>query len=317
MSAKKRRKKHEEPEEHADAERWLVSYADMLTVLVGLFIVLYAISQVDQAKFDALAQSLSVGFGGSHTSVLDSGSTILVENGAVVPLIGPTDLTEIAQVLRDDSDKPHDGTSDVQADDSIDPKDLEAARREYRSLSDLAQELDESLAEKGLEGLVSYKIDERGLVVGLISNELFFVADTAELTPDSRAVIDALTPTLKKIDNELSIDGHANSLPSTQYRSNWELSSDRATQVLRRFVEQGKLDPVRIKAVGYGDARPLLPNDTAEGLRANRRVDIVVMSTEPERVRELIPRIIEEHMASLANDSVGDNSDAPASGTKD
>jgi chemotaxis protein MotB len=173
------------------------------------------------------------------------------------------------------------------------------------------------LAKKGLDGLVSYKIDERGLVVGLISNELFFVADTAELTSDSRAVIDALTPTLKKIDNELSIDGHANSLPSTQYRSNWELSSDRATQVLRRFVEQGKLDPVRIKAVGYGDARPLLPNDTAEGLRANRRVDIVVMSSEPERVRELIPRIIEEHMASLANDSVGDNSDAPASGTKD
>lgn len=299
-SAKGRRraKREEEHEEGADGERWLVSYADMLTVLVGLFIVLYAISQVDQAKFEALAASLSAGFGGSSDSVLHSGSSILVENSAVVPLVAPTDLTDIATALRNDSTEEFSGTSDDE--DALDPKDLEAARIEYQTLEGLAKKLDASLSKKGLDGMVSYKINERGLVIGLISDELFFVADTAELTNESRAVVDALTKPLDGIDNELSIEGHANSIPSSRYRSNWELSSDRATQVLRRFVEHGKIDPMRAAAVGFGDARPLKSNESEAGLIANRRVDIVVLSNQPERVRELIPRVIEEYKKTLS-----------------
>lgn len=291
MSAARRRKRKTAPEEHeegAGRERWLVSYSDMLTVLVGLFIVLYAISQVDQAKFQALAASLNAGFGGSSQSVLDSGSSILAENSSVIPLIKPEDATDVSTALRNDKTQEFTGDS---ADQAIDPKDLSAAREEYQSLVELANKLDARLAKKGLDGMVSYKINERGLVVGLVSDELFFVADTAELTDQSRSVVDNLAPTLKKISNELSIEGHANSIPSTRYRSNWELSSDRATQVLRRFVEKGKVSAERTAAVGFGDARPLKDNAKASGLKANRRVDIVILSDKPERVRELIPQV--------------------------
>lgn len=303
MSASRRRKRtahDEDHEEGAGKERWLVSYSDMLTVLVGLFIVLYAISQVDQAKFEALAASLNAGFGGSSDSILDSGSSILAENSSVVPLIKPEDSTSVATALRNDKTKDASGDSVTQA---VDPKDLSAAREEYESLVELAKSLDARLAKKGLEGLVSYKINERGLVVGLVSDELFFVADTAELTDRSRAVVDSLAPGIRKIENELSVEGHANSIPSSRYRSNWELSSDRATQVLRRFVEKGEVSPERTAAVGFGDARPIKANSSSEGLKANRRVDIVILSSQPERVRELIPQI-----AAQAQESAGEQS---------
>lgn len=292
----RRKKKHVEEESHADSERWLVSYSDMLTVLVGLFIVLYAISQVDQDKFNALAASLNAGFGGSGTSVMENGSSIMVEQGAVAPVISPLDATNLATALRNDNTQDHLGESTEEA---IDPADLQAARIEYEALAGLAEKLDNKLAKKGLDGLVSYKIDERGLVIGLVSDELFFVADTAQLTDESREVVDTLTPVLDKVPNELSIEGHANNIPSSRYGSNWELSSDRATQVLRRFVEFGKIDPARAAAVGYGDARPLKSNTSEEGLRTNRRVDIVVLSNQPERVRELIPRVLAEHQAEF------------------
>ncbi|XBH22144.1 flagellar motor protein MotB [Jonesiaceae bacterium BS-20] len=288
MSARRKRRNRGGVEEESSAsERWLVSYADMLTVLVGLFIVLYAMSQVDQAKFEQLAASLAVGFGGESQSVLSSGSTILAQTGPVVPNITPS--------LETPMNGPGGQSQEVNPE-AIDPEDLAAARSELENLQALAKALEAALEAKDLESSVTYRITERGLVVGLVSDELFFVADTAQLTETSKRVVDVLAPVLGVLPNQLSIEGHANSVPSVRYPTNWELSADRSTQVLRRFVEEGELNSTRIASVGFGESRPLIDNTTTEGLAVNRRVDVVILSAEPEHIRELIP-VVQETLA--------------------
>ncbi|WP_019148400.1 OmpA/MotB family protein [Timonella senegalensis] len=289
MSASsKRRRRAPAPEEHSDSERWLVSYADMLTVLVGLFIVLYAMSQVDQDKFEKLAASLAEGFGGPSQAVLHTGSSIMDSNSPIAPLVRPEDTSSLVTALRNNEAGAGE-TSTI----STEPtrQDLEAARGEYENLQEVADTIETRLTKKGLAGSVTYRINERGLVLGLVSDELFFVADTAELTAMSRKVIDATAPVLTKLPNRVAVEGHANTLPSSAYASNWELSADRAVQVLRRYVGPGDFPAERISATGFGDTQPLASNETVEGLAANRRVDVVVLSDQPERIRELIAQI--------------------------
>lgn len=297
MSARRRRRETARGTDGGSGrERWLVSYADMLTVLVGLFIVLYAISQVDQAKFEQLADSLAQGFGGSSASVLDSGSTILRDNSAIRPTIAEDLREEISTALREDD--PTEPIGDAER--------YRAALAEFHDLRAIAESLEEALAAKGLGGVVGYRIDQRGLVVELVSDELFFVADTARLSPTSEEVIDAMSPRLVGLPNHIAVEGHANTLPPQAYSSNWELSADRAVKVVRRFVDTGGLPGERISAVGFGDSRPLHPNSTEEGQRANRRVDIIVVSGQSERIRELLPQVARD--VQEANDRQGEES---------
>ena len=281
----KKRGKKELEEEHEDAERWLVSYADMMTVLVALFIVLYAISQVDEVKYDQLRQSLAAGFNGPEVSILNDGAGVLPAQEAepvrpAIDTIVPSSVEEPAS---------GEGGDETGSGDAASQADIAAARVEYQSFEELAAAIDTALAAGGMEGVVQFRIDERGLVIGMITDEVFFASESAVLTPTSQAVVDTMTPFLLPLPNEISIEGHADSVPTARYASNWELSSDRATQVLRRMVEADGMPPTRISAVGYGDSRPLQPNETAEGLTANRRVDLVVLSDEPERIRALLP----------------------------
>jgi chemotaxis protein MotB len=281
----KKRGKKELEEEHEDAERWLVSYADMMTVLVALFIVLYAISQVDEVKYDQLRQSLAAGFNGPEVSILNDGAGVLTAQEAepVRPAIDPIVPSSVEEPTAGD------GGDESGSGDAASQADIAAARVEYQSFEELAAAIDTALAAGGMEGVVQFRIDERGLVIGMITDEVFFASESAVLTPTSQAVVDTMTPFLLPLPNEISIEGHADSVPTARYASNWELSSDRATQVLRRMVEADGMPATRISAVGYGDSRPLQPNETAEGLTANRRVDLVVLSDEPERIRALLP----------------------------
>jgi chemotaxis protein MotB len=282
-----RKGKKQIEEEHENHERWLVSYADMMTVFAALFIVLYAISQVDEAKFEQLRQSLAAGFGSPQVSILTDGTGPLTDTSSsvVVPSISeivPQVTSDTAQELGEPADGGGDATN---------PADLAAARAEYGSFEDLAEAINAALAAQGLPGVLQFKIDERGLVIGMVTDEVFFAADSAQLTPTSQKVIDTMSPYLVAVPNEISIEGHANTVPTSRYSSNWELSSDRATQVLRRMVETDGMPGHRIAATGYGESRPLLPNDTDAGLEANRRVDLVVLSNQPERIRELLPMV--------------------------
>jgi chemotaxis protein MotB len=279
-----RRPKRHEEEEHENHERWAVSYADMMTVLVGLFIVLFAISQVDQVKFEQLRRSLAISFGNDAPSMLPGGS-------------GPLDAAEAIEIMPNlageaalenqllSSARP----TDTEGTDGGDATVVAAAQVELDRLESIAQQIATSLREDGVEDRVRFRITERGLVIGMVADDVFFAPDTAALTPTAQRVVDAVGPVLVGLTEQVSVEGHANVLPTTRYPTNWELSSDRATQVLRRLVEADGMPPTRISAVGFGDTRPLDESGTAEALVANRRVDLVVLSPAPDEVRRLLP----------------------------
>lgn len=281
-SPNKRRRKHEEHEEEENHERWAVSYADMMTVLVGLFIVLYSISQVDQQKFEQLRQSLAMGFGNRAPSVLEGSSGALtgVEALAISPDVAKDANISPEFVKGNVSDGP------TQAE-----LDMKAAAVEYDHLQAIEDQVKQALDSQGLGDRVRFRITERGLVVGMVADDVFFTAASAELSPTAIRVIDAVSAVVVPLPNQLSIEGYANILPvSGRYATNWELSSDRATQVLRRMVEFNGMPGNRVAAVGYGDARPL-DEPGADPLSVNRRVDVVVLSSLPEEIRMLIPVI--------------------------
>lgn len=280
---RKRPEVHEEAENH---ERWAVSYADMMTVLVGLFIVLYSMSQVDQIKFEQLRQSLAIGFGNDAPSML-SGST-----GALTGLdsieISP-DLATQAGIEADPVVS--ESTLPVTDEPTEEELQLEAAEAEYDRLQGIADQVSGALAQQALSDRIRFRITERGLVIGMVADDVFFTAASAELSATAVRVIDTITPVLVALPEEISVEGHANVLPvSGRYATNWELSSDRATQVLRRMVEAGGLPGNRVSAVGFGDARPL-DEPGQDPLEVNRRVDVVVISGLPEQIRMLLPLI--------------------------
>lgn len=281
-SPNKRRRKPEEHEEEENHERWAVSYADMMTVLVGLFIVLYSISQVDQQKFEQLRQSLAMGFGNRAPSMLEGSSGALtgIEALAIKPDVA-TDADITPQMVKGNAE---DGPS--QAD-----LDMKAAIAEYDHLQEIENQVNQVLNSGGLGDRVRFRITERGLVIGMVADDVFFTAASAELSPTAVRVIDSVSTVIVPLPNQISIEGYANILPvSGRYATNWELSSDRATQVLRRMVEYNGMPGNRIMAVGYGDQRPL-NEPGADPLSVNRRVDVVVLSGLPEEIRMLLPVI--------------------------
>jgi len=289
VSAHKGRRPKVHEEEHDTSERWAVSYADMMTVLVGLFIVLYAMSQVDQTKFEALRGSLAAGFGNASPTVLTGAAGVLDNAGSVsnseqavgqvsplAPDAGPTGLP----------------SAEPPAELSADAKNLAAAKDEAARLLAMEQQIEANLVAVGMGNQVRYIIDARGLVIGMVANDFYFDQGSAVLKPAAVTVIDAAAPVIASIRDQISIEGHTNSVPvSGKYATNWELSTDRATQVLRHLVEANGIPADRVAAVGYGDARPLA-DAGSDGLAINRRVDLVVHSPLPEPVRDLLPSVI-------------------------
>ncbi|TFV68489.1 flagellar motor protein MotB [Blastococcus sp. CT_GayMR20] len=284
---RKRPKKHEE-EEHENHERWLVSYADMVTLLMCLFIVLFAMSQVDKAKFAALASGLSASFG-APISVLP-GTT--PEGSVLEDLPGAVDIASAIP--------PDPSVQDAQVDAAAAAAAAERAKRvaseaaaAYDDMSEAREQIDAALAAAGFAGAARYEIDERGLVVHIVADAVLFDAEEAVLRPEGRAILDAVAPTLIGLPNVLRVEGHANHLPVTAgggWPSNWELSGYRASTVLRHLAGDGVPEP-RMSATGYSSTRPLVPESDPTALSVNRRVDIVVLSTASAEANALLPGI--------------------------
>ncbi|MDM7830554.1 OmpA/MotB family protein [Cellulomonas edaphi] len=282
-------------EEHVNHERWLISYSDMITVLMALFIVLFAISQVDQEKYIALRESLSAGFQDQTgtDSVLDGSDGALT--GETVSVDAPkADTTGIVDADANLGSQAENPTTNPPKQ-GVDPDVLAAAKKEAAHLEKLRDTIAAQLSKRHLQDAVRFRIDERGLVLGLVADDVFFAPASAELTTVARRVLNTAAPALRHIDEQISVEGHANTLPvSGRYATNWELSSDRATQVLRHLVEKDRVPGKQIMAVGYGDKRPFMAGRSAAALEANRRVDLVVLSDAPESVRALLPAVSKE-----------------------
>ncbi|WP_298255042.1 flagellar motor protein MotB [uncultured Arthrobacter sp.] len=303
MSKRPHRKRGQEhAEEHPD-ERWMASYMDMVTVLMCMFIVLYAMSSVDQQKFEQLRASLATGFGTVETATVDTAE------GTVVPADRVNDQGESfagGAALADadpETQKDEPGAAEIAAptpsplpsaggDAAESAGDRERAIAEVESLRALQQRIAGELRGDELDEAVRFVIDERGLTIRLVSSETFFLPDSAELTDQTLRVLKVVGPILATIPNEVGIEGHTARLPASVPRPlDWELSTDRAVNVVRHLIDSGKVPSPRLSAIGYGESRPLAPGTSEAELELNRRVDIVVHSDEPESVRALIPEI--------------------------
>ncbi len=273
------RKRREEAEEHENHERWLVTYADMVTLLMVLFIVMFSMSVVDERKFNALKAGLAAGFGQS-TSVLTGSESILEQPGVsaiqpvrsdVFPGSSPSD--EHAEQLADEEQRRY-------AD----------AAREVDRLRGLMARIDEALRREGLRHDVRAEIDERGLVLSLTSRHVVFQPNLAELSERGRRVLDTVAPVLRSAPDAMRIDGHTNQVPvkPKYFATDWELSAARAVTVLRYLNEKGAIPNPRMSAAAFGHEEPLIDPSKPGSQRVNKRVDIVVLSDLPAATRELL-----------------------------
>src|SRR3954447_23613332 len=286
----RRPKKHEE-EEHENHERWLVSYADMLTLLFALFVVLFAMSQVDLTKFTAFSQGLQEGFGAPVT-ILDDGAAVDAPTDENTPL-KPVQVAEEAAIDGSEQTDAEKAAADAAAAQEAQQTAAEA-QGAYDQLSQAEAALKAALAAAGQSGAAEFVIDERGLVVHVVSDPILFAPESATLQKAGAGVLDAMAPTLAGLPNQIRVEGHANSLPVTKgspWPSNWELSAVRATTVLRHLAEQDGVDEDRMSAAGYGSTHPLVPDSDPDHVTVNRRVDVVVLSTASAEANALLPGI--------------------------
>lgn len=232
-------------------ERWLLTYSDLITLLMVFFVVMYALSSVNAKKFQSVALSLSHAMGGGGQSVLNEPGTSLA------PGISGSSLIEEMQMTVDTKEA----------------SDLEKIRKELQAYID----------ENGLNDKVSVDLEERGVVLSFKDVALFALG-SADLTQDARELINKTGQILKKAPQFIRVEGHTDNLPinTAQFPSNWELSVTRATRVVQELINEQNLSPDRLSAAGYGEFRPKSPNDTTQNRQQNRRVDIVVLKSKYE-----------------------------------
>ncbi len=223
-----RKKKHEEHENH---ERWLVSYADFITLLFAFFVTMYSTSSVQEGKFRAVSDSAVSAFNPSNYSArkIEIGPKFPSTKGSNTML---DQIVPIEEVL----------------------KDLENKNK------------------------INIFEDPRGVVIRITDTALFD-SGSAEIRKEAIDAVDRMADILSSMKENIHVEGHTDNRPinSVIFPSNWELSSARATSIVRRFISHG-VDPSRLTAIGYGEYRPIAGNDTQEGRGKNRRVDIVILN---------------------------------------
>ncbi|MFJ3382994.1 MULTISPECIES: flagellar motor protein MotB [unclassified Curtobacterium] len=288
-----RKKGGHDEAEHPD-ERWMASYMDMITVLMCMFLVLFAMSTVDQQKYIALKTSLATGFGEVETKKIDTASGTVVKKNEV---------TDGKGYSVDDAKADHSTAASGAEDTNADPastvvpatatkQDVAAARQELDDLTAIQKAITGNLEEIGQTSNVQFTVDARGLIVRLVGSETYFGTNSADLSDQAKRIMDAIAPVLKTAHHDVSVEGHADQRNSTApYATNWELSAARATGVLRDLVERGGMPGEHIQSVGFGSSRPLAKGGTDADLALNRRVDIVVLSNQDQDVSALMPAL--------------------------
>lgn len=297
MSRRKRRELHDDHENH---ERWLVTYADMVTLLMVLFIVMFAMSQVDQRKFNALRDGLAAGFGQS-TSIHDGADSILDQPGqAAVAPIAPTRMTIDVKPGLSATQAPSAAPQTQTQSQAQTAASYVAAKAEVNRLTQLLQRLEAALAAHHLQDDVRAAIDSRGLTLSLVSRHVVFQPNLATLSARGQLLVDTIAPVLRDIPDPLEIDGHTNQIDvkPKYYPTDWELSAARAVTVLRRLNEVDQVPTNRLTAAAFGHTRPLIDPSKPDSQALNKRVDIVVLSTLPSEVRDQIKNVLKNRPAT-------------------
>jgi chemotaxis protein MotB len=226
----------QEAMESAGMMRWLLTYADMITLLLALFIILFSISTINKVKLQRLVHDLGGGFNSQDA----------INNP-------PNGMTTSAT------------KDDLQA--------MQAQLQSYIQSQSLQKSVQTKITRDG---------KKRELVITLLSDKQLFDSGKADIKPFTKKILDEVYQQLKTRQNEVRVEGNTDNVPisNDQFPSNWELSAARATGVARYFVENDGLSPLRISALGYGQYRPRVPNDTDAHRAENRRVDVVILDTD-------------------------------------
>jgi chemotaxis protein MotB len=254
-----RRRKQELHDEHPD-ERWLLTYADMITLLVALFIVLWSISSVNNSKLDILKQTLQDAFDGA----IVSGGRTAFESGA------SPDSSKAAPIAPT--------PSAAQTQEEQTEQELAEQKAEDDELARLKARVEAAARREGIDDKVVAQVTARGLRIRLLTDRIAFDSGQAVLKPSGARFIDAVAVVLRTApDRPIQVDGHTDSVPLSggPYTDNWGLSSARSAAVVRRLVADG-FDPRRLAAGGLADNKPVASNDTAGGRSQNRRVEILL-----------------------------------------
>ena len=312
VRAHARRGGHEEEhEEHENHERWLVSYADMMTLLMVLFIVMFALSEVNQRKFDVFRAGLHAGFG-SPATMLQGGNDILDGPGSIAPDSPPVPGSTDGGSGGTDANSWKD-MAPGRIGQLVTATQQAQLRQEVTNLKKAETALKGALARAGVANGATFRFDERGLVVTIATDKVLFDSGSARLRPQGRKILDALEPTLAALPNRLSVGGHTNWLPisTARFPSNWELSTDRATGVLRYLATPGRIPADRMSATGYADTMPLLPRSDPRAVVLDRRVEIVVLAAVDDAQGRALAALGNE---DAGTDAAGTGADATGTG---
>jgi chemotaxis protein MotB len=240
----RKRLKHEE---HINHERWLITYSDLITLLMIFFVIMYAMSSINQVKFTALQQSLAAALAKSDKIPLNMGKSALLNAG---------DASDVGNKTKN-------------------PASVTQTRHD--ALDNLYEQLRAYIFQHHLNGNVSILDDRRGVQITL-RDVVLFDTGSASLRPDARQLLNGLVPFFNQVPNPIVIEGHTDNQPisTSQYPSNWELSAARAIDVVRYLISQG-IQGGRLSGVGYGEFHPIVKNDTPEHRQMNRRVNILIV----------------------------------------
>jgi len=289
-----KRQHHEEHEEHVNHEAWVIPYADVLTLLMALFLVLFALGQSDEAKLTTAAESFRrelgmsspIDFGGGGGPLLGAGASVL-EGAGPAPL---SNEPPMAAAPAPDTSEPKEADVvilDPVGDNATELEDptFDAVEGPDELLGDplsvVEQVVRDQAAGTGLLESIGFRREARGLVVTIVTDKVLFDPGEADVQSGGEVILGVVANALAQIPNGVVVEGHTDSRPisTSQFPSNWELSTARATSVLRYLTEERGLSAARVAASGYADTRPVAEGTDAGSLAQNRRVEIVVLAT--------------------------------------
>ncbi|MCE1226130.1 MAG: OmpA family protein [Geobacteraceae bacterium] len=263
-----------EPEKHANHERWLVSYADFITLLFAVFVTMYAMSQTDKKKVEEVAASLRESFGYSTQAAAGQKGVLQSQDIKPIPAIKP-EMAVIPMINKMPPAGPRQGGME---------KGRGKGKAEEKEFKEIQSAIEAYLIKHGAQNKVTIGITRRGLVVSL-KEAGFFDSGSAVIKPAGYQLLNTILEAMTEYSNPLRVEGHTDNIPISTpvFPSNWELSVSRATNVLRYLQKNYDVEPGKLSATGYGEFRPTTENTTAEGRAKNRRVDIVLLSGDAEQ----------------------------------
>lgn len=251
----KRKHKHEE---HVD-ESWLIPYADILTLLLALFIVLFAASEVNSQKFQEISDSFNQELQGG-TGIMDHQA----------PVETPGDTSKLA-------DLEEDGEEEENPEEEMTPEE-KALQEDFKELGEIQEKIEAYIKEKGLSPRLQTQLTAKGLLL-TIKEGVLYPSGSADITVAAETMATEIANLLvTDLPRNIYIEGHTDNIPTDgdEYPSNWELSSERAINFMKILLENEKLDPRKFSATGYGEYQPVTTNDTAKGRAENRRVEVLI-----------------------------------------